>query len=364
MTKGIYYKINGVWTKITRPYVKKKNAWVPVKETWVKRSGTWQQCYDYDIVPPDAPLLSVQLVETKYGQGNKKVGRHLKVGVRLPGDDHDPELRLIRVLTTYKGKAPTTQFGGNYVANPAEEFPHEPWSDFKYTGKASDRNSSTYQYKKWPRNAGDSSTLPAGKQYFGAWSLDDDGNWSAASIISIDIPKVGEDTENVVVKEARFSPSSGGTYKGGTFSAGNLTQANSPRSHGYYFYGTDILEAVGQQGNVTIRNAQIRLTRTNDNGDAKANVYAGWVDYGNSSGIAGGGTPTEIRLLGTLAKGQSKWFDLPAAWNGNYKNGIRGLAFWHQDPQKVRAGSDDYSVLQSTSGNRNGEIHLVWEEAL
>lgn len=364
MTTGIYYKIDGVWTQVVRPYVKVNDSWVPAKKAYVKRSGAWVECYQYDLVPPEAPMLSIDLVETKYGQGNKKTGRHLKIGVRLPGDDHDPDLRMIRVLTTYNKKAPTTQFGGNYVRSPSKEFPDEPWSDFLYSGAKADRDSSAFQYKKWPRDAGESNTMEAGTQFFGAWAVDDNGNWSPGTILSINVPKANADVKNVVVKEARFSPNGSGTYKNSSYVAGDLRQGVSPRSHGYYFFGTDITEAVGKQGAVTIRSAQIRLSRAQDTGDSSANIYAGWVNYGSSGGISGGDEPSDIHRIGELAKGRTDWLDLPDSWKEHYKNGVKGLVFWHQDPRKVQAGSDDYSVLEGTAGNRNGEIHLVWEEAL
>jgi hypothetical protein len=365
----VYQKISGVWTPATKIYVNRSGIQTLVKAAYVKRSGSWVQAFDYDVLPPNPPEISLEIIESDFGSGVLGVKtRYIKVGVRLPGSSNDPDARLTRVLTDYNGAAPTTQFGGTYTSGSDSTYPTEPWSEWRYNSYGPHNDTSVFKYKAWPRNAGSGTYLAGDKTYhFTGWALDNSGNWSIANAASIHIPKDGVDTNNVVTKEARFQPNSSGSWKPSTagFVTGDLTQAKAPKSMGVWLYGNQITDSVG--GTATIKSAQIFVQRTNDSGQASANVYLFWTDTGTVGAMPAPNT-TDINKsnttkLGVLAKGQSKWFDIPSSFYAHMNSDIKGMGLHWKDPVKADAMPDDYSVVTGTATNlRSGEVHVVWEE--
>jgi hypothetical protein len=209
--------------------------------------------------------------------------------------------------------------------------------------------------------------------YFTGWSLDQNGNWSAPTQVKVHIPKDSVATDNIIVKEARFQPNSSGSWRSDGFHGGDLIQQQNPRSYGIWFHGNQFTDSIGHQGTPTIRNAQIRITREGadeDNGSASANLYLAWHGYANQAALPnptapGGLNFNEVTKLGQIAKGETKWFDLPNAFYGDLNKNIKGMGLWWKDPVKASAFPNDYSRIVATSqALRCGEVHVVWEEAL
>ena len=131
-------------------------------------------------------------------------------------------------------------------------------------------------------------------------------------------------------------------------------------------------DSIGAQtaGNehIKVTNSQIYVIRGDDDGQANANVYLFWTTYDQVSTLPAKGqaiTRNEITKLGTLAKGQAKWFDLPDKYNDNLNKSIKGLGLDGKDPAKATSYPDDYSTVTSTATNlRCGEVHIVWQETL
>jgi len=370
---ALYQNVDGTWVLCQKPYVKKNGVWVVAEEAWIKRSGTWVNAYDADVTPPNPPEITLQIAEdfdTIKGVKTLKT-RYIKVGVRLPGTANDDDAQLTRVLSTYNGKPPTTQFGGTYTSAPDASYPNEPWSEWRYNSYGGHKDTSLVINKQWPRNAA-AGTIIKGDEtyYFTGWSLDNSGNWSAATPASIHVPKNSVDVPNIITKETRFQANSGGSWRTAGFQSGTLTQQKSPRSQGLWFYGNQITDAIGEKGAPTIKSAQIYIKRANDTGTANANVYLFWTSYGTAGALpnpnaAGGITRHDITKLGTLAKNQGAWFDLPKAFFDNMNTGIKGLGLDWKDPVKADAAPNDFSQVVSVGTNlRCGELHVVWEEAM
>ena len=369
----LYQKVDGVWTKCTRPYLKRNEVWTGVSKAYVKRSGAWVKAYEYDVIPPKPPEITVSIVED--WNGAKLHARWLRVGARLPGSANDKDARLIRVLTNYEGKAPTTQFGGQYTSKPDSTYPGEPWSEWRYNSYGPHKDTSEYAYKQWPRNA--ASGIIAGDKtyYFTGWSLDDNDNWSVATEASIKVPKASVNAPNVVIKEARFQPNESGSWTlGGIWKSGVLEQQWAPHSTGMWFFGNQFVDSIGAQTtgseHIKVKDAQIWVSREDDNGQANANIYLFWHDYPAVANLPAPGpvdaiTRHEITKLGTLAKGQANWFTLPASYYDNLNKSIKGLGLDGKDPNKAAAFPEDYSVVTSTAVNlRCGEVHITWQETL
>ena len=368
---SVHFKVSGAWKTVERPYTRYNGTWAPAKDVYVRRGGVWVRAYEYDVVPPSTPMLSLEVVETTYTEGGtKKTGRHIKVGVRSSKGTQDTDLRRIRVLTTYQGKQPTTQYGGTYVAQPADNFEGEPWSDFQYNGYSGSLKSkptNEFQYKRWPRNATNSNTLKGGEtHYFSAWAEDMNGNWSTGVHAQITVPKLGVDAPNIKVKEGRFQVFSTGSFTGGEFKGGQPIQRGNPASRGLFIYGNQVVGAIGSEGVAKIRSAQVLLKRDDDNGAPSANVYLAWSEKGSVAAINDGGPEQKGGVkIGELKKGESKWFPLPEAFRTELRNNLRSLVLLNKDPNKASAFADDFSVMKSAAENaRSGELHVVWEEEL
>jgi hypothetical protein len=371
---ALYQKINGAWQPVTRVYLKKNGIYRMVSDVYVKDhlSHTWKSSYHYDVIPPNPPEIDLAIVEDWVVIKNQKQlsTRYINVGVRLPGGSNDPDARLTRVLTTYAGAAPTSHEGATFTPTPDKQFSGEPWSEWRYNTYGPHKDTSVIAWKQWPVNAGAGTKIKGDTvYYFTGWSLDNENNWSVSTPASIKTAKDSIHMDTIVIKEARFQPNSSGSWNSSGFQTGNLIQANSPRSVGLFMYGNQFKDSIGKQGTPTIRAASILLTRLeNDTGPANANLYLFWSAIASTSGLpAAGGSlgKTDITKIGTLAKGQSKWFDLPTKFNADLDKLIGSIGLDYKDPVFAAAQTGDFSTIQAVATNlRCGEVHAVWEEAL
>jgi hypothetical protein len=136
-----------------------------------------------------------------------------------------------------------------------------------------------------------------------------------------------------------------------------------------WHYGNQITDSIGKDGAPSIKSAQIYIKRDNDTGTANANVYLYWNTYGSVAGLPAtpGAAVTKNNdvKIGTLAKGQGKWFDLPSTFNGDLNNNIKTIGLDWRDPLKADAFPADYSSMTALGTNvHSGELHIVWEETL
>lgn len=369
----VHMKIGGSWVEASRPYLKRSGLWTPVKEVYVKRSGSWVKAYEYDVTPPNPPEISLELVKTTYtANGKQQTGRHVKVGVRGSAVSHDPTLKRIRVLTTYAGKAPTTYAGGTYHSTPDKQWPDEPWSEYYYNGylgaPSSLKNSSTYVEREFPVNATNKTVVEPGVHHFTAWSEDINGNWSVGTAASITVPKNLKADRDFVLKEGRFQPNTTGTWNVTSSSwagTGTMTARVNPDMRGLALYGSRLNDAVGLRGTPTIRSAQIYVIRDNDDGEAQANVHAFWSSQGSVGGISGTLLTNGMTKLGTIGKGERKWFQLPESWYSSFNNNLKSIGFNFKDPSFATSQPADYaSFIGNDVDVRAAELHIVWEEAL
>lgn len=355
---SLHQKVDGTWLEAQRVYVKRSGVWRPADQAWVKRGGVWVRAYNYDVTPPDKPLMSLEVID-KVTKGTL-TGRWIKVGIRDSHAAHQNDIRRIRVLTTFNGKQPTSHLGGTYTNKPDDTFPNEPWSDFSYNGHngITHRDTSDWKYKQWPRNPKATTKLKGGETYhFSAWAEDFEGNWSLPTHMSIRVPKGSTASKDFVLHETLFSPNSSGTISsGGAYQAGDLVQQHSKGSRGVFFYGAQFPNSI--RGAKKIRRARIRLTRTNDSGPATANVYIYRHDSGSDpSGVSRTGN----QVLGKINKGETKWFDLPEGYHQHLMDrNIRGFGLNFKHPDKAAGLASDYSVIRGV-GSRSGDVHVIWE---
>lgn len=362
-----YVKAAGIWAPIDRPFVHANGVYVPVKTGYVKNAGTWKVAYNYDIDPPPAPVVSLQLIENRNSAGTL-TGRYIKVGIRGSSANNDPDLAFIRVLSTHLGGPPTNFAGGTFTTTPDENYPGEPWSEWRYNpGKHDD--TSVVHYKQFPPNANNTTDIQNDKTYyFTAWSCDTSGNWSGPTAAEIKVPKAAVEATQSVSKEGRFYANETGSWHRAQtgFVAGKPVARNSPESQGLWFYGNQFTDNIGKIGTPTFTNAMIYLKRETDNGANNAHIYLGWNGYRSSGELPGKNnalTWNEITYVGDLAKGQGSWFMLPVGWRGNLNHSIKNIGTYHKDPAKAGVAPADFSVMEQVTSNVNsGQVYITWTE--
>lgn len=353
----VWHKIDGEWTEVLKPYIKRLGIQRPARKVFVKRTGVWEMSFEHDTTPSAVPLITLQIIDNRW----------IKVGIRTPGANHDEDLKRIRVLVSRE--APLgTQFGTGFVATNDDDYPKEAWSDWYYNdlgpGGSGRDDSSVETYKQYPPNASSSTDLPGGKTYyFAAWSEDRNGNWSVANQTQIRMPaKDPDSTRGIIKREARFQAGNAGVRNspsGSTFTNGQIEVRDSPAQNGFFYYGNQIGNAVGERGTPTILSAQIRLTRADDSGQAAANVHLFWHEQTTTATAITDTNRQEITLVGTINKGESKWFDIPSTYYSHFNTQLKGfgLAWGIQ--------ASDYLVSPDLGiDSRNGEVNVVWEEEL
>lgn len=353
----LYQRVDGVYVQVKRPHVKRNGVYVPVREAYVRQAGDYNMAYEHDKTPSSPPELSLQWIDTRY----------LRIGVTLPGVA-DEDLKRIRVLVSRKAM-PTTQFGSGYVYEEDADWTREPWSDWYYNGENPDSraddhgNSNVWSYKQYPANPTANTNLPGGQYYYvAAWSEDKNGNWSVGTFQRIWKPKEGKTADKTYNKEANFQANSAGSVglNGADYEGGTLTAQETPRSNGIWFHGSKINSSVGDMGTPTVKSAKIRITRTNDGGLGMANVRLFWHDQNESDlPTPDGDYQHDITQVGTIAKGESKWFDIPASYYNHFNTDIKGFGLSYG----IQAA--DYLVVAGLGTDlRCGEVNVVWEEEI
>jgi hypothetical protein len=365
----IYVKVNGAYQAMSRPYVHVNGVYAPANDVYLRRAGAYVNAYHYDVTPPAAPLVSTELVEHRDAKG-ALTGRFIRVGVRLVGTANDPNARLVRVLTNNPSSSeikPVDFNGGMYTQGSDNTWPHEPWSEWRYNSYGDHTDTSVINYKQWPPNATAATDLTNNKTYwFVAWSFDQAWNPSPPTVVSVNVPKASVVTDSVITKEARFQANSAGSFTAGAFQSGKLIQDDSPRSRGLWMYGNQLSEVIGSQGVPTIKSAQIYIKREADTGSPSANLHLFWTPYGSVGSLTGVTSiqTNDMHKIGTLAKGEGGWFDLPPSFYADLNKNVKGMGLNYKDYTNAAAYPADYSVVQQLADNmRCGELYVVWQEA-
>lgn len=347
-----YLKVNGAWVPAVRPYVKRSGVWTPVREGYVKDAGVYKTFYKYDNTPPHPPELTMQIIDERY----------FRIGARIPTDQGADQVKEIRVLVS-RTAYPSGPLGSGFVAKPSTVYPNEPWSSFFYNhadGNSDHGPVTDYDFKEYPPQASAATNIASGPYYFSAWSQDFDGNWSSVVNHEVTMPKAGVNARNIIIKEANFQVKEAGStgQDGLTYVQGDVTARDAPRSNGVWFHGNQFSSSIGFQGNPTVKGARIRIARAgNDGGQNVANVRL--FHHNTYEFVSPFQDFDDATIVGTLTRGETKWFDIPEAWWPLLNKQIRGFG--------LRFGSnasDTITALGQSDYIRCGEVNVVWEEAL
>lgn len=351
--------VDGNWINIREIWVKSTGIWKLSAGGYFKIAGVWTLVQTPPGPPPQGPIISLEVGSTK----------HITVGVTYPGSNDDPSIEQIRVLVS-RTAMPTNQFGSGAIAEPDITYPDETWSDFWYANHTNAKgvvsvHPSTAQaiFKKYPPNStGETPPLPGGQYYyFAGWTKDVLGQWSVGTFTKVFVP-TGAITGSIS-KEANFLPNDTGTLVSLTgvtwVPASNDMAVAGNASKGVAFFGNNITTAIGQDGTPQGFNPTVRLTRDSDTGSPTANVWAFWHDVVTPGDVALGHQFDKANI-GTIAKGQTKTFTLPASWDTHWNNDIKGIGFgWSSTP----VIGDNSTLLGQDRDPRAAEINIKWTEA-
>jgi len=360
---GVYVKSSGGWIQKTgRPHLKVNGQWMPVKEGHVKQAGVWTEFYNYDVTPPQAPQLELTEVNPQYNYGGAlRLGRYINVTTAPAVVDDTIKRILVLVSTSYQPSSPFD--APSFISIPGAEAPGEPWSELGYNGYLTSRPLTGVSTKRFTANQADSSVLPGGTYYVSAWAQDWAGNWSDGTYDSITLTNAFDVTQTTShVYNGRAT--SGGTYQASTnnYSQGDMDWTASPVRNAVWFYGTQFANAIASAPiNATITSMKVYLHRKAvDKGPQASNLYL--TAHGFNSGAeieaAHGFFLLGASHIGTLAKGEGKWFDVPASMYSSIITGGAGLALVARTPGMT---SFSQGTLNSVStAVRQGEIQMTW----
>lgn len=362
-------------------YAKRSGAWVAAQEAWMRQSGTWKQLdsvwtkwngvWQASVVPSNAmpapPLLSLQVINNRY----------IDVGMKYPGLYNEPSVRIMQVNVARDSGVLTTQYGSGSLPGNSAGYPDENWSLWHYVepafvGGQVHGDTSIVDHKAYPNGAAQDATmqLPTNQRfYFAAWTKNARGIWSQGVFQNILVP-TGDVVTGIIKKQANFQAYNAGTFINGTTldeafvsptAAANDLQVmpTGATSAGAWFYGNQVTSAYAQDGPATINRASIRITRDNDEGPPSANVTIFW--HGTATpgyiAVADRMQPTKV---GTLAKGQSAAFDIPAAWYSHLNTGLKGIGVDMTRP--TATATDQARFLGPMRDYRSGNLTLEWDE--
>lgn len=363
-----YQKTGGSWVyRDGRPYIRRAGTgWTPIVSGYVKRSGVWTNFYTFDATPPAAPTLTVAEEITTFQQGGTtQRGRHVLVTVKP--SVADTSVRRVRLLVSPVSQ-PTSQYDqSGYISAPETAHPTEPWSELYYNGyNGYSRLSTAADTRVYTRDATDQTVVPAGTFYFSAWSEDFAGNWSPGAFKTITLTSFSTALPSF---NSRITATGTGTLSQQVFTSGDVRQAGTPRENGYFFYGSQLFQELSKATDPKITSAQIFLHRKNDSGQDNANIYLAWHDHTSRSDFPNnpnfdGNTVTKV---GTIAKGEAKWFDIPSThWDNIANRTLKGFCLGNRlidDDPDTDATAKDFSVLKSlTDAPRSGELYITFND--
>lgn len=361
---GVWIKTGGAWVeKSGRPHLKVNGSWMPVKEGHVKRAGVWTEFYNYDVTPPQPPQLLLEEVNPQYNYGGAlRLGRYVNVSAAPAVVDDTLKRIVVLVNTNYQPSSPYD--AASYISVAGAEAPGESWSELGYNGYLTSRPLTSVVTKRFTANQADSTVLPGGTYYFSAWAQDWAGNWSDGTYDSISLPTAFDVTQRSSHSYTARA-TLGGTYRVPTnnFVSGDMEYDISPMRHGVWFYGSQIQAAIaGAPINYEITSMQIHISRKS-NDAASGNSGPLWLAphpfLSGSHLQSTGAFIYSATNVGSIAKGEAKWFNVPQSWWAGFANGTyKGVAAVSRNP-----GMTSYvrgTLKNLSDAPRMGEIQLSW----
>lgn len=366
-----WIKTGGVWTRAKDIRNKQAGSWTPsAKAVYYKANGTWSMVHNNEIPPLDNVFLDVVNEAGTKGTVASR-WRFMRVRARLTDTSDNPDLKLIRVLASTNG----FQSGPNGQGYQSEKVDGQPWSDFDFTTN----DSSVDLLKNYPPNSSQDGgdVMPAGRVvYFTAFAQDVRGNWGAPVTRQL---TVGNDFSESGKRffEARFTPQGISTLHAAPVGSESPWTTNTldtgfgynnDKTNTFFFYGGDIIQALGEVGTPAAAQMQIYLRRSaTDAGPAgAADVYLGVHNFGYTDDNLTNLTrvnDTDTRYLGTLLKGEGKWFNVgQGTMDLLVTSPNRGVYTVVPTAYVDTPLTSKYSLAKPEFVPNQGEISLTWTE--
>ncbi len=340
MPKVIWQKDgSGVWAPV-QPNVRASVGWLPA--SFVKQKtgvSTWTTIWQRDTVAPGTPVLALAWVSGA-----------LRVTATAPADVD---------LTNLVVKISTSAYPVNPRANDSDyvqtlySTTNKPWSQWD----AVPSQVLVRSYPPPPLAAPKSgSTL-----YVTAWAEDSSFNFSGAATASLKVPVVVP-PPTVVNKSAYITTTNSGSYSDtGNYwrTDNNYVYQGGADWRGLWFYGTKIRTALANANKIT--KMQIEIGRANTAHGVSGGANVRLVTHDLSSQPAGDPISrlTSSAFLGTLSRGQYKWFDVPSsAWPTFVSGAKLGFGLRYNDTSYT---DPNYMYAYGT-GTNSGRVYIEWQE--
>ena len=308
------------WTTVYDPYVRTTQSWNKVNQGFVFENGQWVRFFNRDIDHPAAPTLALTALGTVY------------ISSEITGSTSD----AVKVsLWIAYGYTPSTIEGSS----------NQVLAKVPY-----DYTTGLLDVRSW--------NLTPGLQYWAtAVVYDITGNRSPTATDSVLVPAAP------VAKTAYVDPVGSKSWRPDISDwrvTSDVYQGGSTLHKGCWFYG-DRLDKINYG---TIKNMQIKIARENTNhGIAGASNV--WLAHHENKSRPNGnpGTMRDATKVGTLTRGQSKWFDVPKSWWSGFENAnpnYNGLGLY------TTVGGENnvnHIITHAASDNvASGRVYVEWEE--
>lgn len=317
-----YGKQSGQWAVVYDPQVRTSLAWNKIQEGWTRQNGIWQRFFYRDNTPAQAPSVSLVV-------GDASI--QVVVTIDVPGPQ--PPTRYL----TLKVKESTTPAASDgTLLTPLAHVDFDPTVGYTYTWDIVPREGYTY--------------------------------WAAATLFTVyDIPSNEVTATYDVLPASAYHQDYLDAVGGGSYAIAmnpnwydnDIIQGGNVPSQGCWFYGEHLTKLFGH----TVTKMRIQIIRRNTNhgvaGDA--NVRLGHHD--NKNQPLGDPNVREDTKVGTLKRGEKKWFDVPTDWLTAYHNNntnFRGFGVFSTVTGLV---NNDFFISPKIADQPdNGRLYVEWHD--
>lgn len=206
-------------------------------------------------------------------------------------------------------------------------------------------------------------SLVANDTYFiSAWAFDSNGNVSLPGKATFKFPALTVPSPAPVVKTAYISCTDSASWLStDNFwrTDNNYVYQGGRDSYGMWFYSTAFQTTLAKATKILDVNIGIGRVNSAHGVAGQANVRLSTHKWPYQPPGAADGSMFGGSLVGTLGRGEYKWFDVPSAWWPLLKTGgVRGFG--------LRFGSTSFTdpdyLIAYGKGTNGGKIFLKWEE--
>jgi hypothetical protein len=333
----LYTKVNGEWV-ISYPYMRlsANTGWRRGSELYRRGATDYALVHTYDTTHPNKPTL----VDLSWNTSTRLV----TLKIKMPSD------------------ADVTRSSVKYSSTGHPLYALDSTNMHNWNLKdVSPNQTVTYTFTPLYYNK---------LYYISAWAIDAVGNPSDRLRLQFTIPQpTSSPSPTPSIQQVTYNCGQSGSYNltNGFWSSqlgSTVGQAGQYNHRGGWFYGGRITRALTNAKK--IRRMTIKIQRVNSlhGVSAGANVYL----TAHTLGTKGSGSDKPLspvanppKMVGTLTRGQTKTFTVPAEWYPSFISGKWvGLGLWY--PSGATSYTSSNYILTHGVGTSSGQVFIEWEQ--